>query len=140
MMSTLYQTNTLSCFYQCQFTETTVRGQTCHPTLSPIPCKPVFALSPQCCVLSGEAKNTNFIVWFDPNSRSTTLKDKKHPTLLEAICNQCYSFSYTVVINSFVKTNSCVGSHFPIGSRLKTDKAAILVFCLALKHNIFTSS
>jgi hypothetical protein len=28
-----------------------------------IPSQPVFALSPQCCVLSGEATNTNFIVF-----------------------------------------------------------------------------
>ena len=28
-----------------------------------IPSQPVFALSPYCCVLSGEAKNTNFIVF-----------------------------------------------------------------------------
>ena len=33
MRSALYQTNTLSCFFlQCQLTETTVRGQTCHST------------------------------------------------------------------------------------------------------------
>jgi hypothetical protein len=29
----------------------------------PIPSQPVFALSPSCCVLSGEARNTNFIVF-----------------------------------------------------------------------------
>jgi len=28
-----------------------------------IPSQPVFALSPYCCVLSGEATNTNFIVF-----------------------------------------------------------------------------
>ena len=28
-----------------------------------IPSQPVFALSPKCCVLSGEATNTNFIVY-----------------------------------------------------------------------------
>jgi hypothetical protein len=28
-----------------------------------IPSQPVFALSPECCVLSGEATNTNFIVF-----------------------------------------------------------------------------
>jgi hypothetical protein len=33
-----------------------------------IPSQPVFALSLLCCVLSGEATNTNFIVskWIDP--------------------------------------------------------------------------
>ena len=31
-----------------------------------IPSQPDFALSPLCRVLSGEATNTNFIVWFDP--------------------------------------------------------------------------
>ena len=28
-----------------------------------IPSQPVFAVTPQCCVLSGEAANTNFIVF-----------------------------------------------------------------------------
>jgi hypothetical protein len=29
--------------------------------------QPVSALTPSCCMLSGEAANTNFIVWFDPS-------------------------------------------------------------------------
>ena len=32
LMSTLFQTNSLVGFLQCQFTETTVRGQTCRST------------------------------------------------------------------------------------------------------------
>jgi hypothetical protein len=35
-----------------------------------IPSQPVFALSPKCCVLSGEATNTNFIVLVWPDQGS----------------------------------------------------------------------
>ena len=31
-----------------------------------IPSQPIFALSPYCSVLSGEAANTNFIGWVNP--------------------------------------------------------------------------
>ena len=34
-----------------------------HGHIILIPSKPVFALAPYCCVLSGEATNTNFIVF-----------------------------------------------------------------------------
>jgi hypothetical protein len=36
-----------------------------------IPNQPVFTFSPQCCVLSGESPNTNFMVWFDPTQAQT---------------------------------------------------------------------
>jgi hypothetical protein len=37
-----------------------------------IPSQPVFALSPYCCVLRGEATNTNFYsLWFDPTRAPT---------------------------------------------------------------------
>ena len=36
-----------------------------------IPSQPVFALSPLCCVLSGEATNTIFSLWFDSTGART---------------------------------------------------------------------
>ena len=37
-----------------------------------IPSQPVFALTPKCCVLSGEVTNTNFSsLWFDPSGART---------------------------------------------------------------------
>ena len=38
------------------------------------PSQPVFALTPECCVLSRETTNTNFIVFGSSNPRSTTPK------------------------------------------------------------------
>ena len=42
--------------------ETTVSGTHVAPigNVFPIPSQPVFVLSPYCCVLSGEAANTNY--------------------------------------------------------------------------------
>ena len=36
-----------------------------------IPSQPVFAFSPQCCVLGGKATNTNRSLWFDPTGART---------------------------------------------------------------------
>jgi hypothetical protein len=49
-----------------------------------IPSQPVFPLSPYCCVLSGEATNTNFIVFcltrpgLEPTTYSTRVEHANH--------------------------------------------------------------
>ena len=54
-----------------------------HIILNPIQPVIVFALalSPYCCVLSGEATNTNFSLWFDPTGAQT-----HDPPLLSQAC------------------------------------------------------
>ena len=59
IMSTLYQTNTLSSMKQ----QSTDRHVTPLRHIILILSQPVFALTPQWCVLSREAGNTNFIVF-----------------------------------------------------------------------------
>ena len=64
MRSALYWTNTLSWIFIVP-----LKQQSADRHVAPlghiilIPSQPVFVLSPQCCVLSGEATNTNFIVF-----------------------------------------------------------------------------
>ena len=66
MMSALCQTNTFMFDrYSAQLIEITLHVCTCRHTrtLYLISSQPVFALSPQYCVFSGQATNINFIVF-----------------------------------------------------------------------------
>ena len=53
------------CLWQGELTTVIAVGKYVAPLghIILIPSQPVFALSPYCCVLSGEATNTNFIVF-----------------------------------------------------------------------------
>ena len=44
--------------------------------------QPVFALSPYCCVLSGEATNTNLIVFY-------LIRSRVEPTIYRTQCKMC---------------------------------------------------
>jgi hypothetical protein len=55
MMSSLYQTNTLSWIF--------IELAHWNRHVIPIPSQPIFALTPQCCLLSREATNSNFIMF-----------------------------------------------------------------------------
>jgi len=52
-----------------------------HITL--IQSQPVFALTHKCCVLTGEASYTNYIVWFDPIRAQ--IHDLPHSTITPPI-------------------------------------------------------
>ena len=64
MKSALFQTNTLS-LYSTRVLKQQFVGRHIAPRghIILIPSQPVFTLSPKCCVLSGEATNTNFILF-----------------------------------------------------------------------------
>jgi hypothetical protein len=54
-------------FVWCLLADTTVRRKTCR-TIILIPIQPVFAVSPYCCMLRGEANKYQFhSLWFDPS-------------------------------------------------------------------------
>jgi len=50
-----------------------------HGHIIQIPGHPVFALSPECCLLSGEATNTNFIVF-------GLMRPGLEPTIFRSLC------------------------------------------------------
>ena len=75
-----------------------------------IPSHPVFAISPYCCVLSGEATNTNFIVFgliqsgLEPMIFRTRGDHANHYTT-DAICFRTHEIQlYYKHDNHFVKT------------------------------------
>ena len=90
MRSALYWTNTLSWIFF--YSVSSLKQQSTYRHVSPlahiilIPRQPDFALSPQCCVLSGEAKNTKFIVfgltrsWLEPTIYRTRGELANHYT------------------------------------------------------------
>ena len=61
-----------------------------------IPSQPVFALSPQCCVLSGEATNTNFIVF-------GLTQPGLEPTIYRTRGEHANHYATDVVLNATVK-------------------------------------
>ena len=63
MRSTFYYVNRLSWIFNPLKQQSVDRHVTPLGNIMLIPTQPVFALSPECCVLSGEATNTNFIVF-----------------------------------------------------------------------------
>ena len=77
MRSALYYTNTLSYIFMVLAHWNNSPRVHIAPLghIIPIPSQPVFALTSECCMLNGEATNTNFIVlhilWFDPTGART---------------------------------------------------------------------
>ena len=69
MMIALYWTNKLHVVYLDIYSASSLKQQSAGRYVAPlghiilIPSQPVFDLSTKCCILSGEATNTNFIVF-----------------------------------------------------------------------------
>ena len=136
MMSTQYQTNTLSWIYSAS----SLKHQSMHAHVAPfghilpIPSKPVFALTPQSCMLSGEAANTNFIVSFfiqpGMNSQSTALQTSMLSITLSMLL--VFLKNHTLTTTHFMTLNSILLLVLLICCK-KTNKTAIPE-CVPYEH------
>ena len=77
---------------------TSLKHVAAHGHIILFPCQPVFALTPLCWVLNGEATNTSFIVYgliqLGLESRSTLLLGEHANAALEFCCLEYYSSLY----------------------------------------------
>ena len=110
MRSALYSTNTLSLIV-IVITHWSNNPQIdMSPPLGHIfliPSQPVFALSPEFCVLSGEATNTNFSLWFDHNICNKKDKSKLMFMLLYVTSTRTRWQTYDCIHTRLVVVRFC---------------------------------